>query len=200
MNRGADPAVGPGEGAESAPDPLLALQRGDSEPFERLVQSHASTLIAYFRQRGASPGRSEDLAQEVFLRLYRVAPRYRAEERFQAFLFRVARNAWIDDCRRGARDPGHAPEHAREAEPAGGAEPWVAAQDGEERARLRELLLALSERHRAVFELAVLGELGYPEIAELLGIPVGTVKSRMFHAVRRVREAWLARETREGGA
>jgi hypothetical protein len=47
-------------------DPLIALQSGDPAPFEHFVRTHARTLIAYFRQRGATPGRSEDLAQVVF--------------------------------------------------------------------------------------------------------------------------------------
>lgn len=174
-------------------DPLLALQQGDPAPFEHFVRTHARTLIAFFRQRGASPGRSEDLAQEVFLKLYRGAERYQPEERFSSFCFRVARNAWIDECRRkGARlellqegsdgplaDPS-APVH----DPAAG----LLAE--EEEANLRRLLATLPDAHRAVFELAVLGELEYAEIGALLGIPVGTVKSRMFYAVRRLRRAW----------
>ena len=59
---------------------------------------------------------------------------------------------------------------------------------------------ALPDAHRAVFELAVLGELGYAEIGALLGIPVGTVKSRMFHAVRRLRAAWAEAHGTEGAA
>lgn len=182
-------------------DPLLALQQGDPEPFEHFVRIHARTLIAFFRQRGASLGRSEDLAQEVFLKLYRSAERYLPEERFSSFCFRVARNAWIDECRR----KGVRPEFVQESEVAQGLDPGAPVRDPaaglveeEEEASLQRLLATLPESHRAVFELAVLGELGYAEIGALLGIPVGTVKSRMFYAVRRLRRAWTEGQDPEG--
>jgi RNA polymerase sigma factor (sigma-70 family) len=70
---------------------------------------------------------------------------------------------------------------------------------GEESARARAALALLPEGHRWVFELAVLGGRPYPEIAELLGIPIGTVKSRVFHAVRKLREL-LEAPDESGGA
>ncbi len=186
-----------------ARDPLLALQQGDPAPFEQFVRTHGRTLIAFFRQRGATPSRSEDLAQEVFLKLYQGAARYQPEERFNSYCFRVARNAWIDECRRsGAR-----PESAQEGRAGATAEPAAEEVDPaaglvaeEEERDLQRLLAGLPEAHRAVFELAVLGELGYAEIGALLGIPVGTVKSRMFYAVRRLRLAWENEHGEGGGA
>jgi len=183
-------------------DPLLALQEGDPAPFEDFVRSHARTLIAFFRQRGASPGRSEDLAQEVFLKLYQGAARYRPEERFPSYCFRVARNAWIDECRRAGVRPELGSGAAEEGLPDPPAEPEDPTHGlvlEEEEETLRRLLGTLPETHRAVFELAVLGELGYAEISALLGIPEGTVKSRMFYAVRRLRGAWVDVHG-EGGA
>ena len=197
MNRAGQDCVPPSGGMDrwQLPcDPLLALQQGDPGPFESFVRLHARTMMAYFRQRGAPSARCEDLAQEVFLKLHQGAARYRPEERFSSYCFRIARNVWIDECRRA----GVRPELARggeesELEPV--REPvappldptagLVAAEEGE--AVLR-LLATLPEAHRVVFELAVLGELGYGEIATRLGIPLGTVKSRMFYAVRRLRE------------
>jgi len=182
-------------------DPLLALQRGDPGPFEAFVRLHARTMMAFFRQRGAPVARCEDLAQEVFLKLHQGAARYQPEERFSSYCFRIARNVWIDECRRiGVR-----PEQARggdEAETELAREPLAPPVDPtaglvaeEESEAVVRLLATLPEPHRAVFELAVLGELGYGEIATRLGIPLGTVKSRMFYAVRRLREE-LARSAR----
>lgn len=182
-------------------DPLTALQQGDPAPFEHFVRTHARTLIAFFRQRGATPGRSEDLAQEVFLKLYQGAARYRPEERFASYCFRVARNAWIDECRRAGVRPDAPGALEDEPEPAAPeADLGAALVQGEEEEDLRRLLTVLPDAHRAVFELAVLGELGYAEIGALLGIPVGTVKSRMFHAVRRLRVAWAETHGAEGVA
>lgn len=175
-------------------DPLLALQQGDPEPFESFVRLHARTMMAFFRQRGAPAARCEDLSQEVFLRLHQGAARYRPEERFSSYCFRVARNVWIDECRRSGVRPGMArggDEEDPQAAPELAApllDPTAGLVEEEESVAVLRLLATLPESHRAVFELAVLGELGYGEISVRLGIPVGTVKSRMFYAVRRLRE------------
>jgi RNA polymerase sigma-70 factor (ECF subfamily) len=178
-------------------DPLVALQAGDPGPFETLVRVHARTMITYFRQRGASRGQAEDLTQELFLKLYRSAERYRPEERFSAYCFRVARNLWVDECRRvGVRAESSEPvPEDLEAEPVENAAALLRA---EEELRIGERLAVLPSGHREVFELAVLGELGYAEIAAVLGIPEGTVKSRMFYAVRHLRLTWP--EDGEGAA
>jgi RNA polymerase sigma-70 factor (ECF subfamily) len=191
-------------------DPLLALRGGDPRPFEDFVRARARTFFAFFRQRGASLPQAEDLTQEVFLKLYQYAGRYQPEERFPAYCFRIARNVWIDDCRRAgvriapASGADETPEaHEPEAVPEDPLEGLVL-REGEQ--QVRELLRALSGPQREVFELAILGELSYAEIADLLAIPVGTVKSRMFYAVRRLRElrkdsgAGSVPAGREGGA
>ena len=185
-------------------DPLAALRDGNPAPFEGFVRTHARLLVAWFRRQGAGLHRAEDLTQEVMIKLHDNAPRYRARERFPAFLFRVARNVWIDDRRRlGSRPAGISldrrneeggrlgevlsPERvARGPVPSRG--PVESAEISEESARLRAALRELPEPHRAVFEMGALEGLAYAEIAEVLDIPVGTVKSRMFYAVRKLRE------------
>src|SRR5262249_48617250 len=92
-------------GAPAAKDPLLALRAGDAEPFEEFVRARTRTLVAFFRQRGAALGRAEDLTREVFLKLYQSAARYEPRERFESYCFRLARNTWIDECRRAGARP-----------------------------------------------------------------------------------------------
>lgn len=180
-------------------DPLAALRGGDPLPFEGFVRSHAKTLFAFFRRQGAGLHKAEDLTQEVFLKLHRKAPQYRPDERFQAFVYRVARNVWIDDRRRsGAR---LAPSRLESGSPEGGASPRIVsglseeanplerAVVQEEGLRLRGALKQLPETHRAVFELGAIEGLNYADVSSILGIPVGTVKSRMFHALRKLRVA-----------
>ena len=206
MNRDDPPCVPPASGMDRwqlSIDPLLALQHGDTAPFESFVRTHARTMMAFFQQRGASPARLEDLAQEVFLRLHQGVARYRPEERFSSYCFRVARNVWIDECRRAGVRPelarGGENEDEEPHEPiAPAVDPLAGLVEGEESEAVQRLLATLPAAHRAVFELAVLGELSYGEIGALLAIPVGTVKSRMFSAVRRLREELEARAAREG--
>jgi len=181
---------GPGEKPD---DPLLALQLGERGPFERFVRESAATLLGFFRRLGASDQEAEDLTQDVYMKLYLAAPRYTADERFTAYVFRVARNAWTDAGRRRAarvdlRQAAGDEELALVAEPEefGALE---ALSRGEQAHALRAAAAQLSEGHRLVFELGVLQELSYEEIARALDIPIGTVKSRMHHALRRLRAA-----------
>jgi len=191
-------------------DPLAALRAGDPKPFEAFVRSHARTLYAFFRRQGAGLHKAEDLAQEVFLKLHHHAPQYRPDERFAAFALRVARNIWIDDRRRAGarlspsslepRTPSGVPVPLDSRVVSGLSEepgPFDHAVTVEEGARLHAALQELAPHHRAVFELGGLEELSYAEVSSLLGIPVGTVKSRMFHALRKLRQAL---ETEEGAA
>ncbi|MEL6906530.1 MAG: sigma-70 family RNA polymerase sigma factor, partial [Planctomycetota bacterium] len=118
---------------------------------------------------------------------------------FLSFAFRVARNAWIDRRRRAAHRPAEA-SGGDDAETvfdrtAGAFEaPYERAETREESQLVQAAVGALPEGHRLVFELGVVEERPYAEISEILDIPVGTVKSRMHNAVRKVRAAL------EGGA
>lgn len=166
-------------------DPLAALRQGKRSPFEGFVRAETGTFLAFFLRLGASRAEAEDLVQDVFLKLYQSADRYRERGAFSGFAFRVARNAWIDRRRAlGARPP---PEDAAVDALARSSEPGDALDREEFARRLRDALEELPEGQRRVFELGVVQELPYPEIADALAIPVGTVKSRMFHAVRRLR-------------
>lgn len=180
---------------DSDGDPLVALQAGDPSLFEAFVAAESVTFLGFFRRLGAKPTEAEDLVQEVFLKLFRHAETYTPTGRFPAFAFRIARNAWIDRSRRLAARPrlvsGDGDEDERgllDAQPQEGPTPLALAEREEEAGRVRDALQSLSEGQRLVFELGVIQELPYVEIARLLEIPEGTVKSRMFHAVRRLRE------------
>ncbi len=182
-------------------DPLVALGRGQPGLFEAFVRSEAATLIGFFQRLGESRVEAEDLAQEVLLKLYRHAASYQPQGTFEAFAMRIARNAWIDRRRRNAaRIPGreYGALDADPAEPAAPrAEPDRRLLRRETRTRLTQALTRLSANHALIFEMAVVQGLPYPEIARELDIPVGTVKSRVFHALRYLR-AQLAEEAGPG--
>jgi RNA polymerase sigma-70 factor (ECF subfamily) len=178
---------------EAERDPLAALRRGDPAPFEAYVRAESATLVGFFRRLGAGTQEAEDLAQDTLLKMFHAAQSYRPRERFEAYAMRVARNAWIDSRRRAAVRPAPASGGLEAEDPSvpepvsSHAGPEAQAESAERGERLEAAVAALPEHHRLVFDLGVVQGLGYPEIADLLGIPVGTVKSRMFHAVRRLR-------------
>lgn len=177
---------------DDPPDPLDALRGGDPRPFEAFVAEWTGRLLGFFRRLGAGRSEAEDLTQDVFLKVYRSTPTYEARSALGAYVLRVARNAWIDRRRRQGAQPGRVAADElgggeRELRDPRAEDPTREVETGEEAARLRAALARLPALHAEVFELAVLQERPYAEIAELLGIPVGTVKSRVFHALRKLR-------------
>jgi RNA polymerase sigma-70 factor (ECF subfamily) len=176
-------------------DPLAALRRGDPALFEAFVEQESASLHRFFLRLGAGRQEAEDLVQEVLLKLYRSAPGYDARSAFGAYALRVARNAWIDRRRRrGVRPEGRSLDEPERDGEAGLAElaatdldPTLPAERREEVQRVERALARLSPAHAEVVELALVQGLPYAQIAEVLEVPVGTVKSRVFHAVRRLR-------------
>lgn len=174
---------------ESRPqDPLEALQAGDPAPFEDFVRRFAPRLLGWFERSGAHRAEAEDLTQESFLRMYQRIHTYVPQGRPEAWALRIARNAWIDRRRRDGARPWRSGD-TQEMSPLVADDqqgPVEVAAEREETEALQAALATLPEGQREAFELGVLQGLVYAEVSEVLGIPVGTVKSRIFHAVRRL--------------
>ena len=157
---------------------------GDRDAFELLVRRHQQPLLNFFLRMGVDRD-AEDLVQQTFIRLYNYRQRYRPSAKFTTFLYLLARQVWVDELRRRGRRR-RLQEQAREqAELAAGAA--SAPADAGLSDELQQALERLAPRHRAVVVMGVLQELEYAEIARILKIPVGTVKSRMFNALRELR-------------
>lgn len=162
---------------------MCRAESGSAEAFGCLVRRHQDALVSFFIRMGAH-SESEDLAQETFLRLHNVRGRYRPAAKFTTFLYTIARHVWIDSIRRFRRFRRFEERVKHEAD---------RSHDGEigaARARLdvQVALRALPEKLRSVVVLSLYHGLRYAEIAAVLGIPVGTVKSRMFTALSRLKE------------
>lgn len=171
-------------------DDLLARHRaGDAAAFDLLVVEFGPRLKGYFLRQGAESAAAEDLTQNVFVRILQSADRYQPSGQLEAYFLRIARNLWIDHQRRGARF-----RRVEDGADAVDGRPGPEAQSStRDRAELvRAALAALEPRERELLELAVLQHLPYKDVAALLGIPVGTVKSRVFYALRRLRERLAA--------
>ena len=178
---------------------MLRVAAGDPHAFEPLVARVLPRLLGYFRRLGADSALAEDCAQEVLLKVYRVRARYRPRARFVTYLFHIARNHWIDVYRHRKVGPTTVSADAAGPEgegrglvadlPAKPSEPSEGLGRSELAVALEEAIGALGDEHREVFVLAQVESLKYEEIGRILGIPVGTVKSRMHTAVRQVREA-----------
>lgn len=167
-------------------DLMLRVKGGDKGAFTQLVKRHQKMLLNFFIQSGVRYD-CEDLVQRTFLRLYRYRDRYTPSAKFTTFLFLLARQEWIDEIRR--RDRQKRLRETLSSDPV--ALPVFDEAEGvgarAVRLDLEQALASLSDGLRQVVVLGVYQQLPYAEISEILGIPVGTVKSRMFNALAKLR-------------
>lgn len=162
---------------------MQALRDGNPDALAALMRRHQQSLANYFRRLGAYND-VDDLVQDTFLRLYRYREKYRPDARFTTFVYTLARNAWLDSLRR-KRTRERVAERVREEPPCPPAS--VAGSPGARGVDAEHALAGLEDRLREVVVLSVMQGLSYRETADVLGIPVGTVKSRMFEALHELR-------------
>jgi RNA polymerase sigma-70 factor (ECF subfamily) len=162
---------------------LAAVAAGDrDQPLRELYRRYAGRLYGLGRQLLSDPGLAEELVQETFLRVWRSADRFDPTRgSCAAFIFTIARRLAVDLWRRPSSRP-HEPEPA-EAPTDDQVDRLVVTLG------VRDALDTLSVAHRQVLELAYRDHLRQAEIAERLGIPLGTVKTRSHHALRQLKTA-----------
>jgi len=161
---------------------------GDVEAFRELFQAYAPRVKSYMMRQGADPNTAEELAQETLLTVWRKAALYSGEKgSATTWIFTIARNLRIDRLRKEvAWQP--LPEDANEeASDDPGPDEEVAAR--ERRERVQKVLQSLPPDQSEVVVLSYVEGLSHSEIAERLGLPIGTVKSRMRLAYEKMREA-----------
>lgn len=175
------------------------LAKGDESALEELYLRWSKPLLNFLYRMCLDRAQAEDLMQEVFVKIWRAAPRYEPRARFSTWMFQIARNHYLNEAekRRRRLKPVSLDGAGRDGEEAGLHEavagdarsPADAVSDRETGQRIAEAVSRLPEKFQSVWELAVNQGLPYPDVAEVLSIPVGTVKSRMFQAVRLLRGA-----------
>lgn len=138
-------------------------------------------LLNFFWRQGVSYFEGEDLVQETYLRLWNYRKEYKPTAKLSTFLFLMARQVRLDALKRQTR------REARE-ELWGRGQPQTQSPATQTREDVRWAVSQLSEPLRDVIELGVFQELPYAEVSEILGIPVGTVKSRMSNALKKLKE------------
>jgi RNA polymerase sigma-70 factor (ECF subfamily) len=169
---------------------MLAAKSGDAEQFGVLFDRHHQRLFDFFYRLGSDAASSEDLVQDVFLRMLKYRNTFRADSEFRAWMYGIARTVRIDRFR-GQRvespltDDG-APIADSNKDSSGG--PLRHLQEQERAALLQRALLRLPEAKRELLILARFHELKYEQIGNLLDVDVGTVKVRVHRAMVELRE------------
>lgn len=177
---GRSPLLEPGDEAGL----VRAAQSGDADAFGQIVRHYQRAVyrVAYGLTRNASD--ADDLAQETFVRAWQAIGRFRTGEPLYPWLARIAMNQAISLFRRRKRRPETPLEPLLEAgrQWGGGADPAKEVSDRDHAAHLEAALAELSHEHQSVLVLRAVEGLSYDEIADVLGVPAGTVMSRLARA------------------
>jgi len=183
---------------------MLQVRGGDMAAFEELYARYSRPLLNFFYRLTWDRTFSEDLMQEAFLRLWKGRKNYRPTGKFTTYLFQIAKNHWLNERDKKMRrirpvslEAGGEEESngLREVVPTSERGPVGDVLNHELSAAIARAVEGLSEKLRLVFVLGQVNGIRYADIAETLGIPVGTVKSRMSNAEKAIRgrlSAYLA--------
>lgn len=173
---------------------IAAAQTGDQSAFEQLVRLYEKRVYALTSRMCRNPADAEEAAQEAFLAAWQGLPFFRGDSSFSTWLYRLASNACVDVLRREGR---HQPNLSLDDEdatidlPDGALSPHDEAERSELRQQIEEGLAALPPDYRQVLILRELHQRSYDEIADILSLDLGTVKSRINRGRKRLRNILL---------
>lgn len=176
---------------EDIQDELLILQwqAGDAKALKELIDRWQPRLVRFVWLLTGQREAARDVVQDVWLAVVRGLRRLDDPARFRSWAYRIARNKCADWTRR--RTAGRRADEAlgHEIRTARSADAGEKQADADETDRLQEALAKLADEQKAVLSLHYLDGMGLAEIARVLDVPVGTVKSRLYHARERLKQA-----------
>lgn len=181
---------------------LLWISRargGDREAFGELVEQYRDNVYRLAYRMCGNAYDADEAAQEAFVAAWRALPNFRGDAKFSTWLYRLTTNAAIDVMRREKRHQtvgdGEMMELADDAD-----SPQETVERTEQQEAVQKALATLSEEYREVLLLRYMEELDYAEIAEVLQLPSGTVKSRINRAKAALKTALLKSGNIFGGS
>ncbi len=188
-------AVLPARGDEQL---VAAFLAGDVTAYEELVQRYSRPIFNFVYRMLGSYADADDVAQDVFVQIYKSLPSARTDLPFKPWLYVIARNKCLDFVKRkrpvlfsdvdgSADEGGSIAERVQDTEPL----PEELAERADLQRILGEAVLALPERYRQVVALRYTGELSFAEIAEALALPENTVKTHFHRAKKLLRDRLL---------
>lgn len=167
---------------------MLRYRDGDIAAFELLYSRHSDALYRYLLRLCRNRDLAEDIFQEAWGKIVKSRASYRATAKFSTFLYRVARNCFVDQLRRDRRHA-HAYELDEELHADGGALPESLAERALAKQRLSRALMDLPDEQRDAFLLYEEAGLSVDQIAVVMGSKRETAKSRIRYATKKLREA-----------
>jgi RNA polymerase sigma-70 factor, ECF subfamily len=189
--------------AEPSADMIRRAQAGDTDALTQLILSQQHYVYSIAMSVLKNPDDAADLAQEAFVRLFRALPQYNGESRFTTWLYRLVVNLGRDELRRRGRQVSIIPPVADDegqdelssvADDDRWADPALALDSRELRDEVRRALAQLEEHYRLVLTLYYFDDMKYSDIAEVLDIPLNTVKSHIRRGKERLAALLEAQE------
>lgn len=174
---------------EPSDESLMQAVRADGSPaaFAELVERYRRPLLNHFARLGVEAD-GEDLAQRTLVNVYRAREKYVVTAQFRTYLFAVARNVWLDELRWRRRKQAPLTSLADLAVEPEDAAAAAAGRRADAACDAERALACLGDSLRETVTLAFYDGFTYSEIGEILGIPEGTVKSRIFNAMAKMRD------------
>ncbi|RWC54300.1 sigma-70 family RNA polymerase sigma factor [Mesorhizobium sp.] len=166
------------------------VAKGDRAAVRLLFMRHHARVYRFVARQTGSEMMADDIANEVFLELWRQAPGFEGRSEVSTWLLGIARFKALSSLRKKKED--WIDDEAAAAVPDGADTPEVVTMKEDKAAALRRFVDALPEEHRMVIDLAYYHGQSVSEIGEVLDIPVATVKTRMFYARKKLGEALKA--------
>ena len=173
---------------------MLQVRDGAGETLGVLFDRYQTPLLNFYAKLTGDRGLSEDLVQEVFLRILRYRQSYRPGTPFRAWMYQIARNARVDHFRKTR------PQTELDPEMAAPPSPFDPAQRQQESTLLHQALTQMPEEKKEILILARFQELKYDEIARLIGCEVATVRVRVHRALQELRQIFRQLESGVGGS
>jgi RNA polymerase sigma-70 factor (ECF subfamily) len=168
---------------------MIKVRDGEVGKLGILFERHHVSLYNYFLKLTSKRAASEDLVQEVFLRMLKYRQGYRGESQFTVWMYRIARNSWVDYFKKAKREMSWNEEMEEPASDE--ANPSENFEEKQKLLQLRAALVKLSPEKREVLVLSRYQDMKYEEIAELLGCAVGTVKARVHRAIKDLKDIYF---------
>lgn len=174
---------------------MARVKKGDVEAFRELIEAHQHRVIGTVAKMLGNESDAADIGQQVFIRIWRSAPRYEATAKFTTWLFKITRNLVFNELRRRKRHPTFSLDHIaeeddrpRQAADQSSKPPDTALLDEEMQTAIQRAIDELPEVQRMAIVLRRYEDVSYEEIGKILDLSVPAVKSVIFRARTELRE------------
>lgn len=168
---------------------MINAKNGCNSSFEKIINDFSKKLLNFFFRLSMDLSLSEDLVQEVFFRVWNNRNNYTVKAKFSTYIYKIANNLWKDEIKRRIRKPVNYNNNIYELNIKN--DKYSVEDELESKALFENINKAVSnldEKHRILFLLSEYVGLSYEEISFVLGIPIGTVRSRKSNAFRKIRD------------